>query len=388
MGHLFSRRELYDLVWSESRVALSKRLGISDVGLSKVCIRANIPIPPRGYWARRDAGKRDPQPPLPPRALGQFDLIEIGQGQDQRPSDQEEMTLPPAPVFDKSTEVVRARASAMVEKCKVPKNLNSPHHLIGTLLEEDAARRKAVERDRFAWSKPEFDTPQAMRRVRIVNALFMVMAHARCKVSLHGKDLRQVNIHVSDVYISVRIEPVKTSSRSSRPDADDERKTKQERIKLCADGWGPMPGVTTEWQDTEDQMLEHRAHEVARDILVLAEMLYRSHVLQQYEWRVERKNELEEKARQRREQQEREERERKAKLEQECRDWLLQQSSNLQKANEIRTFVQTMDQRMNDAVSDVDANRYQQWRQWALSEANRLDPLLQPLAAVIGPMNN
>jgi hypothetical protein len=45
-----------------------------------------------------------------------------------------------------------------------------------------------------------------------------------------------------------------------------------------------------------------------------------------------------------------------------------------------------MDERMSDVVSDEDASRYQQWRKWALSEADRLYPLLQPLGAVIEPM--
>jgi hypothetical protein len=51
-----SRRELYDLVWSESITAVAKRFGISDRGLTKVCRRSDIPAPPRGYWAKIAAG--------------------------------------------------------------------------------------------------------------------------------------------------------------------------------------------------------------------------------------------------------------------------------------------------------------------------------------------
>jgi hypothetical protein len=40
-------------------------LWISDVGLRGRCMGMNIPVPPRGYWARKNAGQRVQQPPLP-----------------------------------------------------------------------------------------------------------------------------------------------------------------------------------------------------------------------------------------------------------------------------------------------------------------------------------
>ena len=52
MGQRLSRKELYELVWSEPMKNLSIRFGISDVALKKTCARAEIPTPDRGYWAR------------------------------------------------------------------------------------------------------------------------------------------------------------------------------------------------------------------------------------------------------------------------------------------------------------------------------------------------
>jgi len=37
-------------------IKVAKKYGISDVGLAKICRRNNIPVPPRGFWARRQAG--------------------------------------------------------------------------------------------------------------------------------------------------------------------------------------------------------------------------------------------------------------------------------------------------------------------------------------------
>jgi Phage integrase family len=64
--HSFTREALYTLVWSESTRTVSRRLGISDVGLAKACKRANIPTPDRGYWARVCAGQECEKKPLPP----------------------------------------------------------------------------------------------------------------------------------------------------------------------------------------------------------------------------------------------------------------------------------------------------------------------------------
>ena len=40
------------MVWEEALSKLAPKLGLSDVGLRKICKRHNIPLPPQGYWAR------------------------------------------------------------------------------------------------------------------------------------------------------------------------------------------------------------------------------------------------------------------------------------------------------------------------------------------------
>lgn len=50
--HIITRRALYDLVWSEPMIKLAKRFQMSDTGLRKICINANIPLPAAGYWIK------------------------------------------------------------------------------------------------------------------------------------------------------------------------------------------------------------------------------------------------------------------------------------------------------------------------------------------------
>lgn len=52
-----TRQELYDLIWSTPMTKLAESFGVSDVGLAKICDRHRVPKPPRGYWAKKEAGK-------------------------------------------------------------------------------------------------------------------------------------------------------------------------------------------------------------------------------------------------------------------------------------------------------------------------------------------
>jgi hypothetical protein len=44
---------------------LANDFGMSDVGLAKRCRAVDVPIPYRGYWARKAAGPDPPKIPLP-----------------------------------------------------------------------------------------------------------------------------------------------------------------------------------------------------------------------------------------------------------------------------------------------------------------------------------
>lgn len=60
----FEREKLFDEVWTTPVTKLAKGYGLSDVGLRKICVALDVPLPPRGYWAKLAAGKRIPKPAL------------------------------------------------------------------------------------------------------------------------------------------------------------------------------------------------------------------------------------------------------------------------------------------------------------------------------------
>ena len=60
------RIDLYNKVWSTSVRQLAKEEGISDVALRKRLVKLDIPLPPRGYWAKSEAKRKTiPIPALP-----------------------------------------------------------------------------------------------------------------------------------------------------------------------------------------------------------------------------------------------------------------------------------------------------------------------------------
>lgn len=72
-----SRRELFDLVWSTPVTKLASDFGMSDRGFSKLCTRHKVPTPPRGYWAKIEAGAEPKVPPFLELRDRSFDVVEI-----------------------------------------------------------------------------------------------------------------------------------------------------------------------------------------------------------------------------------------------------------------------------------------------------------------------
>jgi hypothetical protein len=61
----WNRVDLYNEVWNQPLVKLSRKYGISDVRLGKVCRKLKIPHPGRGFWAKKAVGQAVEQVPLP-----------------------------------------------------------------------------------------------------------------------------------------------------------------------------------------------------------------------------------------------------------------------------------------------------------------------------------
>jgi hypothetical protein len=61
----YNREKLYEEVWAKPIIQVAVQYGVSDVAIHKICKSLNVPVPPRGYWAKIRAGAKIKKPPLP-----------------------------------------------------------------------------------------------------------------------------------------------------------------------------------------------------------------------------------------------------------------------------------------------------------------------------------
>ena len=71
------RAALFERVWSEPVEKLANSWGLSGRGLAKACERLQIPVPPRGFWAKIQHKQKVRRPRLPALPTGEAEEILI-----------------------------------------------------------------------------------------------------------------------------------------------------------------------------------------------------------------------------------------------------------------------------------------------------------------------
>lgn len=374
--HAFTRKALYDLVWTEPRTRLAKRIGLSDVAIAKACRKAGIPMPSPGHWAKKAAGKRTAIPPLPLREPGVDDVIRLGgsrydYGHYRTDEEVRQMVTEP-PQFEESIDQLRERVKARLGKIAQPRSLRNPHVAIARLIEQDNDRREKVRLGGFVspWDAPKFDSPTEKRRLKILSGIFLAAAKSGARGVVDNEG-RESSVTVGDQHVRVGIEVVEI--KNSRKV---QGRKKADRFRLTVghswDRSGPAPMV---WQDTEERDIESLVPEIVLEVILMGERQYRDHKHYQYKSLVERKAKLEEAERQRIEAQARMERERIERLRQARVQRLLDESAAYRQACDIRGYV-------NQVLASVpfesaaDREKAEAWAEWARGQADFLDPII------------
>jgi hypothetical protein len=177
-----SREQLYEKVWTEPVRTVAKGFGISDVALAKDCKRLKIPLPGRGYWAKKAAGKsvrRTQLPVLPPN-----DAV----------TPREKTFSPPAVVVapDIPGPVVEQIAfeADPVNAIVARRDLRSPHPLVKAT--RDVLEGRVDAGDWRVGFTPRLDIDvskaQLRRALRIMDALIRAFEARGWKVDLSSRD--------------------------------------------------------------------------------------------------------------------------------------------------------------------------------------------------------
>jgi hypothetical protein len=368
-SHTFTRQELYDLVWSEPMIKLAERYGISGNGLAKACLKADIPVPERGYWNKLQAGHKVAKTPLPTAKRGTPLAVTI------RPPSPRPEPAPPPPIPASVQEKMEAERHEG-KGVNVPATLSSPHRIIAAWLEEDRKQRSAHRFDPHfgSYHKPVDKTDLDKRRLRILSALFKAVEARGYELRVDASSYaRQVKIGLGKEEISIVLEErirhvrrqlsgeekIKRGHLSSGPKWTQERLPSGELVLRLSHV--SRHRLTTEWNDAEGAPLEAKLDEVMPQIAGAFEEL-----------RLRRQEEAEEAKRRwlREEEARRAEMERKRetirlrRLMDYCEDW--------RAAANIRTLVAAV---AAAPLSAAHHERFAEWKDWALRHADRLDPL-------------
>ncbi|WP_409561739.1 hypothetical protein [Hyphomicrobium sp. MC8b] len=162
-----TREELYELVWQKPISRLAEEFSISGNGLSKICDRLDVPYPPRGYWAKKAAGRPVVEFKLPPRKDG------VPQGADIYPTPAKR-GLPP------EAEKSAATAAEKVIGIVVPEGLDALHPRVRAWIAEHKKSQKEREQEHRRrrqddWWSPSLLpdlTERDLYRFRVTSAVF------------------------------------------------------------------------------------------------------------------------------------------------------------------------------------------------------------------------
>jgi hypothetical protein len=365
MGHRFTRRELYDLVWSEAVSALSSRFGLSDVGFAKICRRARIPLPPRGYWAKKSAGKPVAQIPFPERGPGMADLVEIDPPArrtrttaDATQAAEPDVAPLPPPLPPVIEQLLRKTRGA-IGRVPVTRDLTTPHTLIANALAKDEARRQKMLRDAYAWDKPILDSPMEKRRLRLLQSLFLALEGQHCKPSMHAKNARDLSVRVGDVWVAFSLDSAKAEADREPWRFRGQRTPDSEQLKLQIDLQTGYP-FQTRWCDVKESPLETHLADFAAHLIAGADVLLEQAKKRNEEWdRWQAERDLEEK------------RQAVLKIERARVRQLYRDARNWHRAERLRNYIAAV-----TPGTPIWKNDFNQWRSWALAEADRVDPLM------------
>ena len=126
--YYWNREKLYEEVWEQPLLKVAARYGVSAVALGKTCRKLQVPVPGRGYWAKKQFGKPVKRPPLP----GAKDLPVV---QRMKRVDSPVPATPPDPVATPAPSDPELARIAEVESGTIVINPTAKQHrLIGATL--------------------------------------------------------------------------------------------------------------------------------------------------------------------------------------------------------------------------------------------------------------
>lgn len=371
----YERTTLYEEVWKEPVTTVSKRYGVSDVALRKVCKRLAVPLPPVGYWTRVKHGRVPPRPPLP-RFKGEEKYVVTRYVPERREPE------PPAPKPEEllAQEAFEARPENRIE---MSQDLRGAHPIVSaTATLERENERPGLSPDYWEQRRKALDlrVSKAARRRALLLAQAVLKGAERRDFRARLSKERDGGpvIEVLGEEIGLRIR--ERSRRIEREWTPEElRRRRLDPAYRPVGRYEHVPSgafilefftdhgswVAGEIKDEKGAPLESKLNQVMVKLVELAVQRR----AQKEEERRRREQEAEEQHR-------RWEEEARRQKEEKRRKCLLDQIENWRHAREIREFVSLVAGELQARkYQEEDERRVSEWISWAHAAADALDPL-------------
>ena len=344
---------------------LARAYGISGNGLAKVCDRLKVPYPPRGYWAKKAAGKQVIQYRLPEREEGTPKSATITP------------TPPPAPPPEIPPDIQHQIdvAKSHVAPVVVPVRLVRPHPVIaGWLRERDEERERArCARDpwRRSMAPPDW-TASERRRHRILNALFKAAEQQNIHVKqpdhftvYFEASGERIDFKLREKQRQVRVQKSPDEIKRLHPSEKTWRQELQPTGVLSFSIETYLPALPRRaWIETADQPLEEQLGDILAGLLLAGPML------------VQQRREREA-AEQRRQEEERRRYEAAQRKRLDDNRWrrFVEFAMRWRQTDEARQFLAALKQHPDAAGSLANGYPILKWIEWAQARLVASDPI-------------
>ena len=376
-----TRKQLYDLVWSEPMLRLATRYGISNVGLAKICRKHDIPRPPRGYWAKKEFGKAPPQIKLPNPSRECNILLR----------DPEECRIT-SPVLQDAVEQRKAEEEKPEAKIEVAESLRGSHSLVSQANQE----LQVAETDDNHLIIPPKGTPLDIRtsKTSLRRALLIIDALLKA-LEQRGYDVAPgPAVQILNVRVRFNISEAIDTQREQPKDHDldgyyefghsrfNTKRVPSGRLTLHitdADAYWAN-GCRKSWRDSEKQRIEDRLNKFVTGLVSFAARKKEHDAEEQRQAEQERQE-------QRRREEEAKRRAEKRKLiqaEQQRVDSLMQQTKSWRASQNLRGYIEARKQAHLSAHGEIEPEGdFVRWLTWATQQADRLDPLTESPPSIL-----
>lgn len=343
---------------------LAESYGISGNGLAKICQRLNVPYPPRGYWAKKAAGKKVISYRLPEAKADTPDDVTI------YPTPPSVVPPRPAPEIQEKMEAAKIEAGEI----SVPEKLLRPHAIIAGWLEDHNRSKREARQETNPMLRrlrtPSDLTPLEHRQHRILHALFKALERLAAKIKEGERKELYVEVLGERIEFQLREKQRQVRRRLTAEERQRSWRQNQEwtqerqmtgKLQLLIKT--SLPGeLKAEWLETDEKPMETLLSEIVGVFIAAGPLL------------VERRKAQEEEARR----QQLAERQRYEEAQRRKRDsnrWrrFIQYAQKQEEADLARAFLERV--KTNPASSDVviEDKTITEWITWAEAKIAEAD---------------